>query len=62
MAEVLKQRRKASANAIAAGVCFSIVALGWKGFVYGPAIIFLAYFIQVAMNMFRRKDSTILLR
>ena len=60
MAEVLKQRRKASANAIAAGVCFSIVALGWKGFVYGPAIIFLAYFIQVAMNMFRRKDSTIL--
>ena len=60
MAEVLKHRRKASANAIAAGVCFSIVALGWKGFVYGPAIIFLAYFVQVAMNMFRRKDSTIL--
>ena len=60
MAEVFKQRRKASANAIAAGVCFSIVALGWKGFVYGPAIIFLAYFVQVAMNMFRRKDSTIL--
>ena len=60
MAEVFKHRRKASANAIAAGVCFSIVALGWKGFVYGPAIIFLAYFIQVAMNMFRRKDSTIL--
>ena len=27
MAEVLKHRRKASANAIAAGVCFSIVAL-----------------------------------
>lgn len=60
MSEVLKHRRKASANAIAAGVCFSIVALGWKGFVYGPAIIFLAYFVQVAMNMFRRKDSTIL--
>ena len=60
MAEVLKYRRKASANAIAAGVCFSIVALGWKGFVYGPAIIFLAYFVQVAMNMLRRKDSTIL--
>ena len=34
--------------------------MGWKGFVYGPAIIFLAYFVQVAMNMFRRKDSTIL--
>ena len=60
MADVLKHRRKASANAIAAGVCFGIVALGWKGFVYGPAIIFLAYFVQVAMNMFRRKDSTIL--
>ena len=60
MAEVFKYRRKASANAIAAGVCFSIVALGWKGFVYGPAIIFLAYFVQVAMNLFRRKDSTIL--
>lgn len=60
MADVLKHRRKASANAIASGVCFSIVALGWKGFVYGPAIIFLAYFVQVVMNMFRRKDSTIL--
>ncbi|HIF46694.1 MAG TPA: hypothetical protein EYQ73_07900 [Candidatus Poseidoniales archaeon] len=57
---VMKERRLASANAIAAGVCFAIVALGWKGFVYGPAIIFLAYFVQVAMNMFRRKDSTIL--
>jgi asparagine N-glycosylation enzyme membrane subunit Stt3 len=60
MSAVLKERRTASANAIAAGVCFGIVALGWKGFVYGPAIIFLAYFVQVAMNMFRRKDSTIL--
>ena len=60
MSDVLKHRRKASANAIAAGVCFGIVALGWKGFVYGPAIIFLAYVLQVAMNMLRRKDSTIL--
>ena len=60
MSDVLKHRRKASANAIASGVCFGIVALGWKGFVYGPAIIFLAYFVQVVMNMFRRKDSTIL--
>ena len=60
MSEVLHLRRKASANAIAAGVCFGIVALGWKGFVYGPAIIFLAYVLQVAMNMLRRKDSTIL--
>ena len=60
ISQVLREKRKASANAIAAGVCFGIVALGWKGFVYGPAIIFLAYFVQVAMNMFRRKDSTIL--
>ena len=60
LSTVYHQRRRASLNAIAAGVCFAIVALGWKGFVYGPAIIFLAYFVQVAMNMFRRKDSTIL--
>ena len=60
MKTVMVERRAASANAIAAGVCFGIVALGWKGFVYGPAIIFLAYFLQVAMNMFRRRDSTIL--
>ena len=60
MGAVLRQRRAASANAIAAGVCFAIVALGWKGFVYGPAILFLAYSVQVAMNMFRRRDSTIL--
>jgi len=55
---VMKEKRTASMNAIAAGVCFGIVALGWKGFVYGPAIIFLAYVVQVAMNMLRKKDST----
>ncbi|MDP6870313.1 MAG: STT3 domain-containing protein [Candidatus Poseidoniaceae archaeon] len=60
ISKVMSERRSAVLNAIAAGVFFGIVALGWKGFVYGPAIIFLAYFLQVAMNMFRRKDSTIL--
>ena len=55
---VLKEKRVSSLNAVAAGVCFGIVALGWKGFVYGPAIIFLAYVLQVAINMLRKKDST----
>ena len=40
-------------NAVLAGVAFGIVALGWKGFVVGPAILFLAYALQVALNMFR---------
>ena len=57
---VMREKRVATVNAIAAGVCFGIVALGWKGFVYGPAIIFLAYVVQVAMNMLRKKDSTTL--
>ena len=43
-----------------AGVAFGIVALGWKGFVVGPSILFLAYALQVALNMFRRRDSTTL--
>ena len=45
------------ANATLSGVCFSIMALGWKGFVYGPGILFLAYSAQVAINIFRRRDS-----
>ena len=43
-----------------AGVAFGAASLGWKGFVVGPAILFLAYAAQVALNMFRRRDSTIL--
>ena len=58
--DVAKHRQAAMANAVLAGVAFGIVALGWKGFVVGPAILFLAYALQVALNMFRRRDSTTL--
>ena len=60
ISDVTIHKKAAIANAVAAGVCIGLVALGWKGFVYGPAIIFLTYAVQVALNMFRRKDSTIL--
>ena len=58
--DVAEQRQAALANAALAGVAFGIVALGWKGFVVGPSILFLAYALQVALNMFRRRDSTTL--
>ncbi len=58
--DVAQQRQAAMANAALAGVAFGIVALGWKGFVVGPSILFLAYALQVALNMFRRRDSTTL--
>ena len=58
--DVAQHRQAAMANATLAGVAFGIVALGWKGFVVGPSILFLAYALQVAMNMFRRRDSTTL--
>ena len=45
------------ANATLAGISFSTVALGWKGFVYGPGILFLAFAAQIIMNLFRRRDS-----
>ena len=59
-ADVAQHRQAAMANAVLAGVAFGIVALGWKGFVVGPSILFLAYALQVALNMFRRRDSTTL--
>lgn len=58
--EVMTQRQSAFANAILAGVAFGVVSLGWKGFVVGPSILFIAYAAQVALNMFRRRDSTAL--
>lgn len=58
--DVLAHRQAAVANAVLAGVAFGIVSLGWKGFVVGPSILFLAYALQVALNMFRRRDSTTL--
>ena len=60
MGAVAQQRQYAMANAVLAGVAFATASLGWKGFVVGPAILFLAYAAQVALNMFRRRDSTIL--
>jgi len=58
--DVAAHRQAAMANAVLAGVAFGIVSLGWKGFVVGPSILFLAYALQVALNMFRRRDSTTL--
>jgi uncharacterized repeat protein (TIGR01451 family) len=57
---VAKEKRSAMSFAILAGVSFGVASLAWKGFVVGPSILFLAYFAQVALNMFRRKDSTTL--
>ena len=58
--DVVSNRRAAVAYATLAGVSFGIASLGWKGFVVGPSILFLAYALQVALNLFRRRDSTIL--
>nr|AIE93485.1 Oligosaccharyl transferase STT3 subunit family protein (STT3) [uncultured marine group II/III euryarchaeote AD1000_37_E08] len=45
------------AYATLSGISFATVALGWKGFVYGPGILFLAFAVQIVMNMFRKRDS-----
>jgi len=58
--DVMTQRKSAFANAVLAGVAFGVASLGWKGFVVGPSILFIAYAVQVALNMFRRRDSTAL--
>ncbi|MBJ03658.1 MAG: hypothetical protein CMB65_03040 [Euryarchaeota archaeon] len=52
-----KQHPVAMAQAILAGVSFATVALGWKGFVYGLAIVYAAFFMQTAINLVRRRDS-----
>lgn len=57
---VSNERPAALSYAVLAGVSFGVVSLGWKGFVVGPAILFLAYALQIALNMFRRRDSTTL--
>ena len=57
MRETWKRNPSLMANASMAGVAFSIMALGWKGFVYGPGILFLAYSFQVAINIFKGRDS-----
>ena len=43
-----------------AGLSFATTALGWKGFVYGPGVVFLIFAMQILLNMFRRKDSMLL--
>ncbi|MCH1410811.1 MAG: glycosyltransferase family 39 protein [Candidatus Poseidoniaceae archaeon] len=58
--DVATHRRFAVANAALAGVAFGVVALGWKGFVVAPSILFVGYVYIVATNMFRNKDSTTL--
>ena len=55
---VASEKRAAMSFAVLAGVSFGVTSLAWKGFIVGPSILFLAYFVQVALNMFRRKDST----
>jgi asparagine N-glycosylation enzyme membrane subunit Stt3 len=52
-----EQRPAAIANAALAGMAFATVALGWKGFVYGLAIVFAAFFLQAILNLFRGRDS-----
>ena len=53
----MKQKGNAVANASLAGAAFGVVALGWKGFVVGPSILFLAYFAQVSLNLFRKEGQ-----
>ena len=55
--ETWKSNPLLMANATMAGIAFSIMALGWKGFVYGPGILFLAYSFQVVINIFKGRDS-----
>ena len=57
MRETWHRNPSLMANASMAGIAFSIMALGWKGFVYGPGILFLAYSFQVAINIFKGRDS-----
>ena len=57
MRETWKRNPSLMANATMSGIAFSIMALGWKGFVYGPGILFLAYSFQVAINIFKGRDS-----
>ena len=55
--ETWHRKPRAMAFATLSGISFATVALGWKGFVYGPGILFLAYSGQIVLNMFRKRDS-----
>ena len=55
--ETWHRNSRSMAFATLSGISFATVALGWKGFVYGPGILFLAYAGQIILNMFRKRDS-----
>jgi len=55
--ETWHRNPRTMAYATLSGISFATVALGWKGFVYGPGILFLAFAGQIVLNMFRRRDS-----
>ena len=55
--ETWHRNSRSMAFATLSGISFATVALGWKGFVYGPGILFLAYAGQIVLNMFRKRDS-----
>ena len=55
--ETWRRNPRTMAYATLSGISFATVALGWKGFVYGPGILFLAFAGQIALNMFRKRDS-----
>ncbi len=55
--ETWHRNPKVMSNATLAGIAFAVMALGWKGFVYGPGILFLVFSLQVLFNLFRSKDS-----
>ena len=57
MRESWRRNPSTMAYATLSGISFATVALGWKGFVYGPGILFLAFAGQIVLNMFRRRDS-----
>ena len=55
--ETWHRNPRSMAYATLSGISFATVALGWKGFVYGPGILFLAFAGQIVLNMLRHRDS-----
>ena len=57
-ARVMWRDQKASmTHATMAGLFFAVAGLAWKGFVFAPGIIFLAYSGIVFLNLFRGRDA-----
>ena len=50
-------QRKVMVFATLAGVSFATAGLAWKGFVYAPGIIFLAFSGVAFLNLFRGRDT-----